>query len=167
MANEEVTGMRGKTVLVTGATSGIGYYTARGLAVLGAKILLHGRSARDGEAAVARIKREIAGADVTFIGADLASLSEIRRLAAEVPEQSSRLDVLINNAGLVRDRRSVTVDGFEMTFAVNHLAPFYLTHLLIDQIKASAPARIITVASSAHRNAKLDFDDLKAPPSFA
>jgi NAD(P)-dependent dehydrogenase (short-subunit alcohol dehydrogenase family) len=167
MTNEEATGMHGKTVLVTGATSGIGYHTARGLAALGAKVLLHGRSPKDGAIAVETIKRELNGADITFVGADLSSLAEIRRLAEEVLALAPRLDVLVNNAGLVRDRRSTTVDGFETTFAVNHLAPFYLTHLLIDRIKASAPARIVTVASSAHATVKLNFDDLSAERSYS
>jgi NAD(P)-dependent dehydrogenase (short-subunit alcohol dehydrogenase family) len=152
--------MTGKTVLVTGATNGIGLETAKGLAALGAHVLLHGRSAERGAAAIAEIKKSVPAAKVEFVKADLASLAGVRGLAEEVLRRAPKLDVLVNNAGGIFTTRTVTADGFETTLAVNHLAPFYLTHLLLDRIKASAPARIVTVASSAHQGQHIDFDDL-------
>jgi retinol dehydrogenase 12 len=165
--NTVVSSMKGKTVLITGATGGIGFYTARELARVGANVLLHGRSAERGYVAVDTIKQEVPGAEVTFLQADLGSLAEVRTLAADVLHLAPKLDVLINNAGVVQDRRSVTVDGFETTFAVNHLAPFYLTHLLLERMKASSPSRIITVASSAHQGMKIKFEDLNAELSYS
>jgi retinol dehydrogenase 12 len=165
--NTAVSNMKGKTVLITGATGGIGFYTARALARAGANVLLHGRSAKRGDVAVDTIKQEVPGAEVTFLEADLNSLAEIRTLAADVLHLAPKLDVLINNAGVVQDRRSVTVDGFETTLAVNHLAPFYLTHLLLERMKASSPARIVTVASSAHQGMKIKFEDMNAELSYS
>src|SRR5262245_43621140 len=145
-----------KTILVTGATSGLGLETARRLAAMGHRVLIHARTAAKGRAAIAAI----GAAELTVVTADLRSLEEIRGLAAQVSAATDRLDVLVNNAGGAFLNRDVTRDGYEMTFGVNHLAPFLLTNLLLPKLIASAPARIVTVASRAHRRSTLDFDDL-------
>src|SRR5262249_44792620 len=149
------------TVLVTGATGGIGLQTARALARMGHSVLIHGRDLRKGEAAVREVRSVAApNVDVRFLCADFASLAQVRELAGEVTASVAHLDVLINNAGCANFSRSVTADGYETTFAVNHLAPFLLTHLLLDKLKQAAPARIVNVASRAHRNQEIDFEDL-------
>src|SRR5215475_11247922 len=149
-----------RTCLVTGATSGIGLETAVGLARQGARVLIVGRDPTRGEAARAEIVRRSGNDRVELLRADLASLKEIRRLAEEVRARCSALHVLVNNAGVVNLSRQQSVDGFESTFAVNHLAYFALTHHLLDLLKASAPARIVNVASDAHRFGSMNFDDL-------
>lgn len=153
-------GMAGKTVLITGATNGIGEATARALAAKGAQVFIHGRSAPKGEAVVAAIRKHTGNPAVEFVQADFASLSSVRALAAEIKRRAPRLDVLINNAGRAAMKRALTEDGFESMFGVNHLAPFLLTNLLLGHIKASAPARIVIVASDAHKGKPLDFDNL-------
>jgi NAD(P)-dependent dehydrogenase (short-subunit alcohol dehydrogenase family) len=153
--------LAGRTCLVTGATSGIGEATAIGLARLGARVILVGRDPARGEASLARVKRDSGNDDVILLLADLASLAEVRRLAGAVLEQAPALHVLVNNAGVVNLRRETTRDGFETTFAVNHLAYFLLTRLLEERLRASAPARVINVASEGHRFGKLDIDDLQ------
>ena len=152
--------MIGKRVLITGANTGIGKWTAIGLAELGASVVLHARSAEKGGAAQDEVKRRSGRSDVDLLLADFSSLADVRRLAAEVLERYPRLDVLVNNAGLIAGRRQESVDGYELTFAVNHLAPFLLTNLLLDRVVASAPARIVNVASRAHARAGLDWADL-------
>ncbi|HEY9182872.1 MAG TPA: SDR family NAD(P)-dependent oxidoreductase, partial [Gammaproteobacteria bacterium] len=143
--------LKGRTCLVTGATHGIGRATAESLARLGADVLVHGRDS----VVVGLVCREIVRASrnpsVTGVVADFASLAAVRRLAAEITERQGRLDVLINNAGTSTRHRRLTNDGFEWQFGVNHLAPFVLTNLLVDKLKANAPARIVTVASMAYR----------------
>lgn len=159
--------MSGKTCLVTGANSGIGLVTARTLAQRGAKVIV---VARDHEkcAAVTRDMIDQTGnPDVSFLIADLASQADIRKLAAEVEQRHERLDVLVNNAGAFFADRLQSPDGLEMTFALNHLAYFHLTNLLLDLLKRSAPSRIVNVSSEAHRVHKLDFDDLQGERSFS
>jgi NAD(P)-dependent dehydrogenase (short-subunit alcohol dehydrogenase family) len=159
--------MDGKQVLITGATNGIGLAAAEALARLGSNVVLAGRSTSALRIAAARVnaaKRK--GATVDTLLADLSSQDAVRQLAAEVLARYPKLDVLINNAGAMHARRQVTRDGIELTWAVNHLAPFLLTTLLIDRLKASAPARIITTASAAHQGARIPFEDLNAERSY-
>lgn len=154
-------GMNGKTCLVTGATSGIGLKTAEGLAAAGAHIVVVGRN----EQKVAALVAKLGPATGSHV-ADLSNRDDVRRLAQEVQERYDSIDVLINNAGAFYQRRQESADGVEMTFALNHLAPFLLTNLLLDYLKAGGPARIVTVASMAHKGAKLDFDDLEGKPKY-
>jgi retinol dehydrogenase-12 len=156
--------MDGSTVLISGANAGVGLETARGLARRGARVLLAVRDAAKGEAAAAEVRATVPGSTVEVVDLDLASFASIRRCAAEVGRRFDRLDVLVNNAGLVQTRWLLTEDGFETTFGVNHLGHFLLTNLLTDQLRASAPARVVVVASRAHQGASngLDFDDLQS-----
>ena len=156
--------MKGQTVVVTGGNSGIGLETAAALTAMGARVLLTARNADRGRAAVAEIADRTPGARVQLVVFDLADLSSVRRGAAEILEQAPRLDVLVNNAGVVLSERRVTVDGYEATFATNHLGPFLLTNLVLDRLRASAPARVVNVASTAHNSARkgIPFDDLQS-----
>jgi NAD(P)-dependent dehydrogenase (short-subunit alcohol dehydrogenase family) len=162
--------MQGKVVLITGANQGIGKASAVALGKLGARLVLVCRSAEKGRAAIADIRREGAQ-DVELIVGNMGSQSDVRRVADEFKAKYDRLDVLLNNAGVLVTARRSTVDGIEETFAVNHLGYFLLTHLLLDVLKASGPSRIVSVSSEAHRRAKMRWDDLefKAGPysSFA
>jgi retinol dehydrogenase 12 len=153
--------LSGKTCLITGATSGIGRATATALAGMGASLLLVGRDRARGEETVAEIAQRTGNRDVALLLGDLSSQADVRRVAAKFLASDRPLHVLINNAGVVNLRRSVTVDGIETTFAVNHLAYFLLTTLLLPRLVASAPARIVNVASDAHKFGPLDFDDLE------
>ena len=160
--------LAGKTCLVTGATNGIGRVSARALAKMGAKLFLVARDPRRAEETRAEIAREVPDADVRIILADLSSQAEVRRAAAEFLATGEPLHVLLNNAGVTQLTRSETVDGIETTFAVNHLAYYLLTRLLLERIRASAPARIVNVASDAHRfGGPLDFDDLGSTRKFS
>jgi retinol dehydrogenase-12 len=152
--------IEGKQVLVTGASRGIGRATVLGLAKLGANLSLLVRNREAGEKVVEEVRASGSKSRTDLFVADLSSLAEVRRVAKEYTGKHDRLDVLINNAGAINMDREVTADGFERTFATNHLAYFLITEQLLDVIKKSAPARIINVASEAHRSAKLDFDDL-------
>lgn len=152
--------MRDRIALVTGATSGIGTETALGLARAGARVGLVGRDALRTRAAAARIRSAVPGAVVDAFVADLASQAEIRRLAAEVRALYPRLHVLVNNAGAIFDSHATTVDGIERTWALDHLAYLQLSLELLDLLKAGAPARIVNVASTAHRRGRIAFDDL-------
>ena len=152
--------MKGRTVLITGATSGIGRATALGLARQGAALVLIARDRRKGEEVMAALL--VAGAaEAALIVADLSQQADVRRAAAEFLAGGRPLHVLVNNAGVVNLRRTVTADGLETTFAVNHLAYFLLTVLLLDRLRQSAPARIVNVSSDAHKFGQLDFDDLQ------
>ena len=159
-------GMEGKLCVVTGATSGIGLITAERLAAKGARLVLVGRDPGRGQAAVGRIKARRPRAEVGVHYADLSRLDGMRKLASEL-NALDKLDVLINNAGAMFWDREVTADGLERTFALNHLAYFVLSALLRDKLIASAPARIINVASEAHRGAKLDFGDLQYARNYS
>jgi NAD(P)-dependent dehydrogenase (short-subunit alcohol dehydrogenase family) len=148
-----------RTAVITGATGGIGLEAAVMLARQGITLIIVGRNSERIEAALAEIRRRAAGASVSALKADLASQAEVRQLASDILAAAPRLDLLINNAGGVHARRTITPDGIEATFAVNHLAPYLLTRLLLDRMVASAPARIVTVASHAHFHGTLDLDD--------
>jgi retinol dehydrogenase-14 len=150
----------GKTVLITGATSGIGLQASLALARRGARVVMVGRDRARTESAVAQVVAGSGSKEVSHLLSDLSSLSAVRELAAAARARCPRLEGLVNNAGGVNKSRRVTADGIEATFAVNHLAPFLLTNLLSDRIIESAPARIVTVASVGHRRGTLDFDDL-------
>jgi NAD(P)-dependent dehydrogenase (short-subunit alcohol dehydrogenase family) len=152
--------MQGKTCVITGATSGIGREAAAQLARLGAALVLVGRDAGRGEAATTWIRQRAPKAEISVRIADLARLDDVRRLAADLIATVPRVDVLINNAGAMFDRHVLTPDGFERTFALNHMAYFLLTNLLLDKLRSATPTRIVVVASEAHRGATLDFADL-------
>jgi len=153
--------MTGKTCVVTGANSGIGKETALALAKMGARVVLVCRDQQKGEAAVADIRREAPPAQLELLIADMSSFASVRALAGQIREKCPRLDVLINNAGAAVPKRTLSADGIEMTVAGNHLGAALLTLLLLDLLKASAPARIINVSSEAQRNARLDMNDLQ------
>jgi NAD(P)-dependent dehydrogenase (short-subunit alcohol dehydrogenase family) len=159
--------MNGKICLVTGGTNGIGKATAQALAQMGATVVIVGRDAQK----AAQVGKEIRGAsgnqNVDWLLADLSSQQDIRRLATEFKSKYSQLHVLINNAGGTFMTRQLSIDGIEMTFALNHLAYFLLTNLLLDMIKASAPARIISVSSDAHSSGKIEFDNLQGERSYS
>lgn len=159
--------MTGKTVVITGATSGLGSVAAARLAQLGARLVLVARNREKAEAMTRRLRDRHPGLEAGILLADLSSLAELRRLAAALPEAAPRIDVLINNAGAIFTRRETTVDGLERTFALNHMAYFLLTTLLLDRLKAGAPARIVNVASEAHRTASLDFADLQTEKNYS
>ena len=152
--------MDGKTVVITGGSSGIGLETARALAGKGARVVMVVRSAQRGQAAIEAIRKTAPDAKLELVLADLYSLADVRKAAAELRTKCNRIDVLINNAGLIHNTRELTVDGIERTFALNHLAGFLLTYELRELLAASAPARVITVASLGHKFAKYDWDDI-------
>ena len=159
--------MNGKVCVITGGTDGIGKAAAYGLAIQGARLLVHGRDPDKGARAVAELKARSGNPAIEFLQADFSSLADVRQLAAAVLERAPRIDVLINNAGRMFVKRSLSRDGYEKTFAVNHLAPFLLTNLLLDALKSGAPSRIVTTASRAHRNAKIAFDDLQITRNYS
>jgi retinol dehydrogenase-12 len=158
--------MQGRVCLVTGATGGLGAATAMGLARLGATVIVVGRNASKGRDVVAQIQQQTSNPTVQYMQADLSSQQAIRELAREVSSQHPKLHVLVNNAGASYGKRRESVDGIEMTFALNHLGYFLLTNLLLDTLKASALARIINVSSEVHRDVTLDFEDLQASRGF-
>ena len=158
--------MAGRTVLVTGGTSGIGRATAAGLAAMGARVAITGRDRARAESAAREI-RPVGGGPADVFVADMSSQAEVRRLAAEVLQACPRIDVLVNNVGGYWSTRHVTADGLERTFALDHLAPFLLTDLLLGRLKASGHARVVTVASGAHAMGRIDFDDLQGERSWS
>jgi len=153
--------MKGKICLVTGATSGIGYEAALALARSGATVVLTARDKTRGETAREAIRAAVSGAEVEVLPCDLADLASVRAAAAEFKKRHNRLHVLLNNAGVWHTSRQVTKDGLEGTFAANHLGPFVLTNLLLDVLKASAPARVVNVSSSLHSRGRMNWDDLQ------
>jgi NAD(P)-dependent dehydrogenase (short-subunit alcohol dehydrogenase family) len=152
--------VRGKTILVTGATSGIGLEASAELATRGARVVMVGRDAARTDAAVGQVASRSGSRDVSRLLCDFGSQASIRALAERVLADVPQLHVLVNNAGGVHASRTVTPDGIEATFAVNHLGYFLLTNLLLPRLRESAPARIVTVASMGHRRGTMDFDDL-------
>src|SRR5690349_4843562 len=157
--------MSGRVCVVTGSTRGIGRATADDLARLGATVVLVARRKVDGQ----KVSEEITGATgspTAVVAADLSSQASIRSAAEEIGARFPRVHVLINNAGIITRRREVTVDGLELQFAVNHLAYFLLTNLLLDSLRAAAPSRIVNVSSGAHSGARLDFDDLQSERKY-
>ena len=158
--------MKDKTILITGSTDGIGKQTALELAEMGATVLLHGRNPGRGDKVLQEIKKATGNDRIEVLIADLASLTQVRNLAEQVQQRHGRLDVLINNAGVYETRHRISKDGFEMTFAVNHLAPFLLTLLLLDLIKNSAPSRIINVSSQVHASS-IDFENFQAEKHYS
>ena len=153
--------MEDRTVLVTGSTAGIGRQAALDFARLGLRVLVHARDRARGEPVLEALARASGSRNRGLVVGDLASLAGVAALARSVRSQAERLDILINNAGVFRRERTLTEDGFETTFAVNHLAPFLLTGLLLDLLEPSPAGRIIHVASMAHLGARLDFDNLQ------
>jgi NAD(P)-dependent dehydrogenase (short-subunit alcohol dehydrogenase family) len=154
--------MQGKVCIVTGAASGLGAITAQALAQQGAAVIVVDRDSEKGAITVNQIKQQTGNPAVEFMWADLSTQKEIRQLVQQFKSRYQRLDVLVNNAGAIFPRRQETVDGIEMTFALNYLAYFLLTNLLLNTIKASAPARIINVSSRAHARAQINFDELQS-----
>ena len=151
----------GRTAVVTGASSGIGIEIVRGLARRGASVVMVVRDLDRGESVRSDLERDAGGGTLTLARCDLASRADVRELCARLAVEHPVLDVLVHNAGTLLDRRILTEDGFEMTFAVNHLAPFEITLRLLAPLAAGGGARVVTVASAAHRRAGLDLDDLQ------
>jgi NAD(P)-dependent dehydrogenase (short-subunit alcohol dehydrogenase family) len=158
--------MRGKTIVITGGTSGIGEVAAVALAKMGARIVLVARDKSRGDATLARLRDSAPGIAHSIHFADLLRLAEMKRVAAQIADHESRIDILINNAGALFATRRLTEDGLEYTLALNHMAYFVMTEGLRERLSASGPARIINTASAAHQGATLDFDDLQSAKSF-
>ncbi|MGB3810883.1 MAG: SDR family oxidoreductase [Parvibaculum sp.] len=159
--------MQGKTVVITGATSGIGEVAACRLAAAGARIVLVARDERRAAATLAKLNGIAPGAGHKFHLGDLSRISEMKRLGAEIAAAEPRIDVLVNNAGAMFNSRKLTEDGLEFTFATNHVAYFVLTDALRGSLAASGAARVVSTASDAHRGAKLDFDDLQSAQAYS
>jgi NAD(P)-dependent dehydrogenase (short-subunit alcohol dehydrogenase family) len=159
--------MRGKVCMVTGASSGIGKETAKALARIGATVVMVGKSRERGEVARREILAQVPNASLELMAVDFSSLKAVRELASEFKSRYQRLHVLVNNAGTIPAGREISADGFEMQFAVNHLAPFLLTNLLLDVIKLGAPARIVNTSSGIHSRGKIDFDNLQAERGYS
>ena len=159
--------MQDKLVLITGATNGIGKEAARQIALKGAKVIIAGRSQAKLNTTIAELKQLTGNQKIDGLLADLSTLSGMRQLAEQFLSRYDRLDVLLNNAGALFTERNVTVDGYEQTLALNHLSYFVVTNLLLDVLKASAPARIVNVASDVHYGGSMDFDDLHLANGYA
>lgn len=158
--------MENKITLITGANTGIGFATALGLAELGATVVLAARKAERGEPARAEVARLSGNANVHLLLADFGVLAAVRDLAAGFHAQFGRLDVLVNNAAIIPQRREESADGYELQFAVNHLAPFLLTNLLLPALRASTAGRVVSVSSQVHSNGRVDFEDLQAQRGY-
>jgi len=158
--------MKGKVVVLTGGTSGIGQVAAEAIAGIGGRLILVARDRARGAATLERLRKQSPGAGHAVYYANLSALAQMKRVTAEIGAAEPRIDVLINNAGALFTPRQVTEDGLELTFATNHMSYFVLTHFLRERLAAGAPARIINTASDAHRNARLDFDDLQSEKRY-
>jgi NAD(P)-dependent dehydrogenase (short-subunit alcohol dehydrogenase family) len=158
--------MQGKTIVITGGTSGIGEVAALRLAAMGARIVLVARSQSRGEATLAQLAKAAPGLGHKAYYAELSLIAEMKRVGADIAANEQRIDVLINNAGALFNARGVTTDGLEYTFATNHMAYFVLTALLRDRLVGSAPARIVNTASDAHQSGRLDLDDLQSEKGY-
>ncbi len=158
--------MTGKTVLVTGATNGIGFITALELAKMDAVVLMVARDEKKGRAKLEEIRKTVPNAKLELLLADLSSMTSIRQLATNITAKYSSLDVLVNNAGAFYSERKVSKDGLEMTFALNHIGYFLLTNLLLETLKRGKNARIVSVSSGAHLGAKINFEDLQLEQKF-
>ena len=161
-----LTDMQGKICIITGSNSGIGKQTALGLASMGATVVMVVRDQERGENARKEIIKQTGNNSVDLLICDLSSMDSIRRFAKEFKNKYDRLDVLINNAGALFNKREVTAEGFERTLAVNYLGPFLLTHELLDLLKKSAPSRIINVSSGLAKNGRVDLDDLQSEKNY-
>lgn len=159
--------MKGKVVVITGATSGIGQVAAESLAGMGARIVQVARDKSRGEAALARLRQRAPGVAHTIHYADLSRLAQMKQVAAQIAAAEPRIDVLINNAGALFTSRQVTEDGLELTFALNHMSYFVLTHGLRERLVASSPARVVNTSSDAHKGARLDFSDLQSARGYS
>lgn len=159
--------MEGRTCVLTGATSGIGRAAAQELARIGGEVVIVARDAGRGAAACDEVISATGNSATRYELCDLASLDQIRGLADRLLARCPQLHVLVNNAGLTMARHTITEDGFELTFAVNHLAPFLLTGLLLERLRASAPARVVTVSSDAHRGSEIPFDNLNGEHGYS
>lgn len=159
--------LTGRNIVVTGGTGGIGNATAAGLAALGARVAIVGRDRARAEAAAEELRRRSSNVEIDVFEADLSSQAQVRGLAADLREHYPRLDLLVNNVGGFWAHRHVTEDGLELTFALNHLAPFLLTNLLIDRMIAQGAARIVNVTSSAESLGRIDFDDLQGAERYS
>lgn len=158
--------MKNKTVLISGATDGIGKQTAIELLKLGARIIVHGRTIESCKKTVAEISKISARSEIEIAAADLSSLAEVKKMALDLNERFENLDVLINNAGVYENVKILTKDGYEKIFAINHLSHFLLTNLLLELLKSSAPSRIINVSSVAHQNCEFDLENLNSEKYF-
>ena len=158
--------MRGKVVVITGATSGIGAVAAERLAEMGARLVLVARDQGRAAAELARLRKKGPGVQHSMVEADLSRLEEMKRAGRQIAASEARIDVLINNAGALFGQRMVTADGLEMTFATNHMSYFVLTEMLRERLIASAPARVINTSSDAHRRGRLDFNDLQSARGY-
>jgi len=158
--------MNNKTVLITGASTGIGLHSAIGLAKLGAEVVMVGRDERRTAEAASLVKSQTGNQAISYLIADLSSQKEVRKLASEFKSKYQKLDVLLNNAGAIFLNRKVSADGYEMTLALNHLNYFLLTDLLLDVLKAQPKARIVNVSSNAHYRGHINFDDLQSEKGF-
>ena len=159
--------MSGKTVLITGATAGIGRATAAQLARQGAQVTIIGRDPGKTSRTAAEIRTQTGSTHVDYLIADLSALAEVRRLASEFAQRCPKLDVLINNVGGIWATRRTTVDGLEYAFALNYLSSFLLTNLLLDNLKAAAPSRIVNITSGSYRMGRIDFDDLQGERKYS